>query len=142
MKAQINGFHGPLYKTFTDLSAAREWMDSNRLFPPGVHTPFHPAPNTPLPPDDLIYPPSLLSDDETSHASATATHDTTTTTATTTSTHPGTLDQMIHLLQTFTPGSNRLDPSLCTCNHCPYSTGTESRQQVLLLQRLFQLMNS
>jgi len=137
-RAQTRNYHGALYKTFTDLEEANDWMMQNREFPPAVRQPFPPAPDTPLPPNDFLPVPS---DDDIPLASAAPV-------PTATASHNQTFEHILrtnpNLLQSMTYINNRLvrlAPSLCTCNCCPYSTGSESRQRIVLLQRLLQIID-
>ena len=62
--ANVKNYPKAIHKSFPTLQQARDFMWEHCRMPPGVKTPFPPAPDTPLPPDEYIYPSSSDDDDE------------------------------------------------------------------------------
>ena len=58
--AQTNGFLGAMMKSCDTLFEAEKFLCENRRTPPGVKTPFPPAPNTPVPPEEYVYPSAYI----------------------------------------------------------------------------------
>ena len=54
--AQVNGYGQNVHKNFPTLNEAQEFMRLHRQFPPSIRTPFPPTPDTPLHPDEYVYP--------------------------------------------------------------------------------------
>ena len=155
--AQIKNYNNNCHKSFDTLEKARIFMQDHAQFPPGVRTPFYGAPNTPLPPDDLIYPPTSSEDSEDSddHQDAPAPAPSVTPTPTTTA-------EWVHSVQV-TPtyvrpddfrevadmsrrianddiyANDSLDPPECQHPACPYCRGDLMQQRYMFMQRLYQL---
>ena len=116
-----------------------ESTGSSRLAP-SVHTPFPPTPDTPLPPDEYVYPEYTDSDDECD-------------------TENPDDDLVVPMIQVGPPMSRakfkrvvaiakrivedpenmRLDTSECPHQTCPYSRVGLMEQRFTLMRRLFQL---
>ena len=62
--ANVKNYPKAIHKSFPTLQQAKDFMWEHCRMPPGVKTPFPPAPDTPLPPDEYIYPSSSEDDDE------------------------------------------------------------------------------
>ena len=53
---QVAGYDGALYKSCKTLQEANDFIDEHRVCPPGIKTPFYPAPDTPVPPFKYVFP--------------------------------------------------------------------------------------
>ena len=57
---QTKDYHNPLIQTFkTSLSEADQYMHCNREYLSGVNTNLPPAPQTPKPPEEFVYPTTM-----------------------------------------------------------------------------------
>ena len=125
-KPQVHGFSDPVHQKFRTLRAAQKFMRENRLFPPGIRTPFPPAPQTPWPQEEYIY----------STASFTPTIE-----CAPALVWPHTFVPIQQMAERIAadPGNLVLDPPECCDGRCPYSCGPPDAQRFTLMRRLFQL---
>ena len=125
-KPQVHGFSDPVHQKFRTLRAAQKFMRENRLFPPGIRTPFPPAPQTPWPQEEYIY--STTSFTPTIECAPALVW-------------PHTFVPIQQMAERIAadPGNLVLDPPECCDGHCPYSCGPPDAQRFTLMRRLFQL---
>ena len=142
-RKQVQGYklYETIIKGFVTIDEAQDFMAEHRRFPPGLKTPFHPAKDTPQPPDDLVYPQG----DTTSNSDGDNSDDIT---AKTTPANPAKSDVQIQyqtmqeLMQLIVSGGHdecldQYEP--CKSDTCPYSTGCLADQRWVLLRRCMQI---
>jgi len=141
--ANVNGYEMNVHKSFPTLKEAEHFMRLHRLCPPGVCTPFPPAPDTPLPPDEYVYPkyddggPWTESDDD-NHGNATFVP----TIQVGPPMDPAKFAEVAAIARRIVKDTENLmlDVSECPCETCPYSrSACLMEQRFLLMRRLFQL---
>ena len=125
-KPQVHGFSDPVHKKFRTLRGAQKFMRDNRHYPPGIRTPFPPAPRTSWPQEEYIYStasfrPAIECAPRTVWP------------------HEFTRVQSMAERIAGDPGNLVLDPPQCRDHRCPYSCGPLDAQRFTLMRRLFQL---